>query len=1122
MKALSKMLNKTTVNNVAKNLIVADSIKGSVVADGDRSIAVGGDLNVTVKMENIHVTHIEQKTASDFTINKVLHKAIDEVKDLLNQGRADDALLEIGKIEKIYVGELNDPDARRRLWINKGTALILTDRALEGAECYLEGYMCSPDNELSNALRIKAYSIKKDINGLKKAILEIPRAHAASRSIAGYILEAIQTDVQNFPTMPDVINELCFDDVTNCILASKFYSVRGNVEKADEYFNKAKQIAPDDWQVLAVEGTALLGKEPYKTPVVQVTHAKDLLEKSWNAIRNQKSVPFRDLLYVPINLSSAYRVLGMQKQEKELVDDLYNNFPEEQDVILKKILVAENKMETVNLAKKLDITKSFHNAIIVAMVHMDIKDYEGALSIIREIPKDDTYDAFSINLILMYCNKNTNSISAMDDIIKKQKSRAVKYFFSYIKTNNVENLIKAYKHLRKHDNVNVKIEIAMKLYQNKCYSEAVNLYHEIRESLNYGRLFLKEILNCLWELKRMTDLRVELENIPKEYVDTLVKQYWVAYYDLIGDYKNAIVIAEEIFNEEKNNANYATNLLRLYNKANQKSKIILILQELPGDLNEMVGDFANKWQLVLFMRECDWPLEELAEKAYCLVCQNMDKEEAWSSYLAWVMANLSPDKFKNDKTAFALRDKVSEAIQFFMIDKNPKIKTNKFFKVLRGVEPEARILLAAVPKGLIKLGTTGIDLEVHSISNKYILLKDIIQKYIFIEYPNCAIVRFDGTTPEEVIGKIKALFAAREHNFSSLKDYYYKQGLPISTMASMLGSDSIAVMHELSKEKLLVASGLISEYEQGLQLIRTAKGYIIDALTIFNIFTFNLQEWFAEKLSGKIYVSQKTKDVIQSKAQILSNSIKSKTGYMFSKGNSETKVGIVTFDELEPIYTSELDILVNILEWIDKNAIIIVPSTRIDLTEEQKNLISYFQGFDHETAVIIESALENDLVLLSDDYTFRLMAKTQFGINGIWLQCLLIYIPGLSLSDYTPFIINSVNKNHTFISFDSRVLLEIFFTDKTGELKNFKKVVKRLYNCTSESAFRVICAFYVELSKKSNQTMQVATILINAFLGEGTHKDYANRLYGLKLIAEQDEIFDRALKDWAVGHFVSI
>ena len=41
-------------------------------------------------------------------------------------------------------------------------------------------------------------------------------------------------------------------------------------------------------------------------------------------------------------------------------------------------------------------------------------------------------------------------------------------------------------------------------------------------------------------------------------------------------------------------------------------------------------------------------------------------------------------------------------------------------------------------------------------------------------------------------------------------------------------------------------------------------------------------------------------------------------------------------------------------------------------------------------------------------------------------------------------------------------------------------------------------------------------------LSDKAHKDYANRLYGLKLIAEQDEIFDRALKDWAVGHFVSI
>lgn len=1105
----------------AENLINIDQLgNNNVVANGEMALAIGGSFVFQP------IVCCQAKNDETGILNKLLERQIDCVKDYLNEGKALDALTKIEDIEKnfkdVFEGALADKNARRRLFLNKGSALMLLERTTEAAMCYLEGYECDPQNELANALRVKAYFIKKDIAGLKKAISEIPRAHATSRLIAGHILEAIQTDAQNFPTMPDVISELCFDDVTNCIIASKFYSVRGNVEKADEYFNKAKQIAPDDWQVLAVEGTALLGKEPYKTPVVQVSHAKDLLEKSWNTIRNQKSVPFRDLLYVPINLSSAYRVLGMQKQEKELVDDLYNNFPEEQDVILKKILVAENKIGAVNLAKKLDITKSFHNAIIVAMVHMDIKDYEGTLSIIREIPKDDTYDAFSINLILMYCNKNTNSISAMDDIIKKQKSRAVKSLFSYIKTNNVEDLIRAYKLLHKHDDINIRIEIATRLYQNKLFSEALVLYGDIRNYLNTQHLFLKEFLHCLWHLKRLPDLRAELENIPKEYVDVLIEQYWMAYYDAVGDYQNSIIIAEKIFNEEKDNANYATNLLGLYHKANQKSKIILILQELPGDLNEMTGIFSDKWQLLLFMQEYNYPLEELASKAYSLVCQNMDKEEAWSSYLAWGMANLSHDKFKNDKTGFVLRDRASGAIRIFIVDENPKINTNQFFEVLRGTEQEFKVLLTATQKDVIKFEPAGIDLEVFSVSNKYILLKDIIQQNIFIKFSNCPINRLDGNTPEEVIGKIRPLFEERQNNFDLLKSYYYKCTLPISTIASMLGRDSIDVAHELSKEKLLVASGSISEREQALQIVKNGYDYIVDAMTIYNIFEFGLQDLLAKYFSGKIYVSQKTKDIVQNKAISLQNSIRQKNGYMFLTNATEHKVAIATFDDLEAYYLSELNMFNSILDWIDKHTNIIIPQNKMDLTEEQKDLLAFFQEHDQETAIIIESALENRLIILSDDYILRLMAKSQFSIDGNWLQCLLMYMPGISLSDYVSFIIKSVNKNHSFVSFDSRVLLEVLLTDKTQELRDFKKIAKRLCDCTSESAFRVLCDFYLAMSKRSCQTIQVDIILIDAFLGEGTHKDYVNRLYGLKLIAEQDEIFDRALKNWAVGHFVSI
>lgn len=1114
------MLNKTTINNDAKNVVGAEAIKNSIVSVGDYPIAIGRDFNVNEP--KFFFINSEQKTSSDFTVNKVLHRAIDEVKDLLNQGRAKEAISEIAKIEKIYAGELNDPDAKRRLWLNKGTAFILTNKVLEGAAYYLEGYACSPDNELANALRIKAYSIKKDIIGLKKAISEIPIVHATSRLISGYILEAIQTDVQNFPSMPEAINELCFDDVTNCIIASKFYSVRGDMKKAAEYFDKAKQIAPEDWQVLAVEGTRLLGTEPYKTAAVQVKRAKDLLEQSWNAIRNQNSVPFRDLLYVPINLSSAYRVLGMQKQEKELIDYLYMHFPEEQDVILKKILVTENKMEAVDLAKKLDTKKSFHNAVIAAMVHMDIKDYEGALSIIREIPKDDTYDTFCTDLILMYCNKGTNSISAMDDIIKKQKSRAVKSLFSYIKTNNVEDLIKAYKLLHKHDDINIRIEIATRLYKNKLFSEALVLYGEIRKYLNAQHLFLKEFLNCLWHLKKLHDLRAELENIPKEYVDVLVEQYWMVYYNAVGDYQNSIIIAEKIFNEEKDNANYATNLLGLYHKANQKSKIIPILQELPDDLNEMVGDFSNKWQLILLMQECDWPLEKLAEKAYFLVCQNMDKEEAWSSYFAWVMANLSPDKIKNDKTGFVLRDRASGAIRIFIVDESPKVNTNQFFEVLRGTEQEFKVLLTANQKDVIKLEPAGIDLEVFSVSNKYILLKDIIQQNIFIKFSNCPINRLDGNTPEEVIGKIRPLFEERRNNFDLLKSYYYKYTLSISTIASMLGRDSIDVAHELSKEKLLIASGSISERELALQIVKNSYGYIVDAMTIYNIFEFELQDFFAKYFSEKIYISQKTKDIIQNKAISLQNSIRQKNGYMFLTNATEHKVAIATFDDLEAYYLSELNMLNSILDWIDKHTNIIIPQNKMNLTEEQKDLLAFFQEHDQETAIIIESALENRLIILSDDYILRLIAKSQFSIDGIWLQCLLMYMPGINLSDYVSFIIKSVNKNHSFVSFDSMVLLEVLLTDKTQELQIFKKIAKRLCDCTSESAFRVLCGFYVAVSKRSCQTIQVDIILIDAFLDGGRHNDFINRLFALKVIAEQDEIFDAALKNWATGHFISL
>jgi hypothetical protein len=254
----------------------------------------------------------------------------------------------------------------------------------------------------------------------------------------------------------------------------------------------------------------------------------------------------------------------------------------------------------------------------------------------------------------------------------------------------------------------------------------------------------------------------------------------------------------------------------------------------------------------------------------------------------------------------------------------------------------------------------------------------------------------------------------------------------------------------------------------------------------------------------------------------MEDTIKNRNGYIFPTEQSEHKVAIASFDDLEQTCKAQLNIFNNISTWLDANAKVVIPNGKIDLSDDKKLLLSFFQEHDTETAIIIEVAAENGFAILSDDYIFRLMAKHKFGIDGIWLQGFFMYSSVIKIENYAPFIIKSIKENHTFISFDFRVLLAILISDKTENLEDFRKVAKRLSDCSSDSAFRVIIEFYREMLRFKQQTPQIANILIDSFLAGGTHREFNNRLSAIQSIAEQDEIFSKTLQEWCLGHFVLI
>lgn len=1104
----------------ADNLFATKQTNNSAVAVGAHPLAINGNVNNNVSFINIFLNATPQsmpdQSAADFKLNRIIHKDIDCVKELLNAGQPEDALKEILKIEQRYDDALKDPDAKRRLLQNKGTALILLNRPLEGANSYLDGYYCSPENELSNALRIKAYFIKKDIAGLKKAISEVPEIHHTSRIVAGRILEAIQLDVKNFPSMPSEINEVCFDDVANCLIASKFYSVRGDEINATKFFNQAKDINPDDWQVLAWEGTRHMGDEPQKQPINEIRSAKDLLEKAWNLIKNQTNVPFADLLYVPINLASAYRLLNMQKEEHDLVDNLYLRLPEDPDVLLKKILNTNDCAEAAQLSDKLDVNKGFYYAVMAALSYINNKQYEKALNVLQKVPHDENYDKLEIDLRTCICYKELNNFTAIDGIIKKQKSVATKKLFTHIKTGNKQDLIEARRFLRPTDCVCIKIEIATRLYYAGLYTEVSPLYKEIIKTVGLHDVVLSHYLDCLNRTADVSGMYKVLSSIPNEYINNTILQYWAVYHEAIGDNEKATLFFKKVFDQQPENSRAALKLAIMYHRDDNEEALSKLLNNLPSNLNKMFGDIKAKWQLLRLMYEHKFAMETLPQKAYELIIENLDDEESWKNYFTWFMTCLADFKIVNNKTGFILYDEATNTNEIYIIEDDPNIKTNKFFNVLRSSDVFTKKLMMAEENSNIQLGQNGIECKVININNKYVTVGSIIRDQIFIQFPDCDIIRIDGKTPEEAVEKLKRLFNFQNQTQDLIKNYYKEKYLPISTLANMLGKDVISLMEFLATEKLIVSEGSVVEQKDTQKLVNKQAGYIIDAITIFNAFWFHVETMLANVVKDNLYVSQKTIDIFKSLKEEEMRFLKMRSGRLFKTNSEDQKLTFASHEDLKDYQKNKIKMLDDILTWLGENAKIIIPSGASKLSDNKEQLLSFFQEKDLETASVIRLAKDKELNLLSDDYMLRAMAKKQFEINGLWLQGLFMYSPFANSNEYVEYIVNSIKNNHSFISFNSANLFKIFI--KGGP--DIKTLVNQMRACSSESAIIVATDFYIKLIASEKNTPQIALMLIDAVLDSGKHVEYNIRLMGMEEIAKHDAIFDRALHDWCVGHFL--
>ena len=1036
---------------------------------------------------------------------------IDKIKELINLGQIKSALTKIQEIEEIWQGDLTNHH-KFRLATNKGVIFVIQDDYRCAADKFIEAFNYE-QNEITYANKILAYILLKDNVNLNKIIIEAKKAFPDSKVIASQI---IKLHIHNL-SIKDLhnIDDTMFTDAICCLMASSFYAERKDFKNALIMAQKANEIKPNDWQIMANLGCclisdiflnrinySLLTDEQFKN----TQQAQSLFEASWNIVKNS-DYPFDFISYIPINLFSLYSLQQNKEKADELLKILYDKLPNNSNIVFQKVIRNLDKINDDDLLKLQPHIYDDH-AKLLAEIYINKGEYENALKYILLAPNKD--DIFIITM-RMHCLKKLHKDAEITKIKKHYKDKTIKTIIEFIETNNPDILLKV-KDIAKQDDL--KLYIAQSLYGYSKYRDASDIFQSVISHKDLNDVFYRQYLDSLARTRQFFELKKQLSNFSIDNMDDWALCLLGCTYDGMSDFEEARKIFHTLYETHQNNANYICNLLIILIKLNKKNEVVDILNSINIDIYKLQGDIKYKYGIISYINDYI-DQQKALEQIYLLTIHSMHDVEAWNQYFIFMIENHIE---RNSKTAYLLQDILSQSVKYVFIDDDIELKT-KYFDVINIKNPLAQVLLSHQQGDIVDVSSSA-KVVINDINDKYISLLQVISKNIFLEFPsNKQIERISANSPDDLLAYLQTFSEEQKKRWSVCQEIY-DRGFPVSLLAGMINKDVFAVLETLQLSYFNIARGLPKEIDNALSLCASQDKYIIDAITLYNIFAFQLQD-ILNPLKNKIYISQSTKNKFVSIIEKIKDSINSQA----SRLQTDTETGqiyMLTSEQLKYAANIELHHLEGILKWIQDDAIIVNAKYETEFEEEQKKILSVFSEFDDEVTEIVDIASERNLILISDDLHLRDFVQT-FGIRNVWIQVIL-KLQQVSESIYNNFLKASISRHHTFISLTAHDLVYCLRNDRTSSLEEFKALANRLGSSSSDSAAQVIQATlaYIRSQCPKYAKLYVYNIIINEYLQNGESVDFEERLKNLHLLGNMYHSFQEALYLWIQGHFVDV
>ena len=319
--------------------------------------------------------------------------------------------------------------------------------------------------------------------------------------------------------------------------------------------------------------------------------------------------------------------------------------------------------------------------------------------------------------------------------------------------------------------------------------------------------------------------------------------------------------------------------------------------------------------------------------------------------------------------------------------------------------------------------------EVVAIKSKYVsALQESLSSFEkwFPDASGIKRVRIEPTeTKGELPRPIKKQLDLHYERRIKLEEFYKKGILTLGAVANLTGYDLLEVWGGFTRQSdlgLRCCIGTKEESDQAISFLQSKPRLVVDIISVFTL--YGLNKFGTGKIIldnfGKLSITHSTIEHLR--GILAERKGPEADGFMIlgREGSKFIKQDITKEDIERSIQTLE-----DILLWISNFCEVVPCIGTLGLGRDQKRHLDQMIGVIFSDTII--AASENGNVLYSDDERLRNLARTEFGIDGVWTQPIMMHFvkeEHLEKSKYCEMVVKLVCSNYYHTSIDAYVLIE--------------------------------------------------------------------------------------------------